>query len=166
MSRRKSRILAFQGLYSWEVGKIPLEDVLKFDWTVPLETEVKAKTNGEEKSVLDVNDAFEIETSSDENPSENIVFARMLISGTIEHLEEIDEIIKKYLKSWDFDRVNKVSLSILRMSVYSLKYQPELQPTIIIDEAIHLAKDFGPEDSFKFVNAILDNIKKFLNGSK
>ena len=153
MSRRKSRILAFQGLYSWEVGKIPLEDVLKFDWNSPLESESKS----EEKSEDVLADNFESESS------ENVVFAKMLVAGTVEHLSEIDEIIKKHLKTWDFERVNKVSLSILRMSVYSLKYQQDLQPSIVIDEAIHLAKDFGPEDSFKFVNAILDNIKKFLN---
>ncbi len=87
----------------------------------------------------------------------------MLVSGTVEHIDEIDEIIKMHLKSWDISRVNKVSLSILRMSVYSLKYQKDLLPSIVIDEAIHLAKAFGPSDSFKFVNAILDNIKKYIN---
>lgn len=147
MSRRKSRILAFQGLYSWEVGKIPLEDVLKFDWNSPFELKSDAEKEVENETAV----------------SENIVFARMLVSGTVEHLAEIDEIIKKHLKSWDIERINKVSLSILRMSVYALKYQTELQPSIVIDEAIHLAKDFGPDESFKFVNAILDNIKKYLN---
>ena len=72
--------------------------------------------------------------------------------------------VKNHLKTWDIERVNKVSLSILRMSVYSLKYQTDIQPSIVIDEAIHIAKEFGPDGSFKFVNAILDNIKKFLNG--
>lgn len=155
MSRRKSRILAFQGLYSWEVGKIPLEDVLKFDWNSPLDSDTDSDADSDK----------ELE-SDNASPAENIVFARMLVSGTIEHLAEIDDIIKQHLKSWDISRINKVSLSILRMSVYSLKYQPDVQPSIVIDEAIHLAKDFGPEDSFKFVNAILDNIKKFLNKNK
>nr|MBP3282159.1 transcription antitermination factor NusB [Treponema sp.] len=151
MSRRKSRILAFQGLYSIEVGNNSLEDVLRFDWNnSQLESEQDSDNSGSEKS-------------QEEIPSENIVYARMLVSGTMEHLGEIDEIIKMHLKSWDISRVNKVSLSILRMSVYSLKYQPELLPSIVIDEAIHLAKSFGPSDSFKFVNAILDNIKKYVN---
>ncbi|MCR5124594.1 MAG: transcription antitermination factor NusB [Treponema sp.] len=150
MSRRKSRILAFQGLYSIEVGNNTIEDVLKFDWN-----------NNQNESVQESELADS--EKSDANPSENITYARMLVSGTMEHLAEIDEIIKKHLKSWDISRVNKVSLSILRMSVYSLKYQKDLLPSIVIDEAIHLAKSFGPSDSFKFVNAILDNIKKYIN---
>ncbi len=150
MSRRKSRILAFQGLYSIEVGNNTVEDVLKFDWN-----------NNQNESVQESELADS--EKSDANPSENIAYARMLVSGTMEHLAEIDEIIKKHLKSWDISRVNKVSLSILRMSVYSLKYQKDLLPSIVIDEAIHLAKSFGPSDSFKFVNAILDNIKKYIN---
>lgn len=150
MSRRKSRILAFQGLYSFEVGKIPLDEILKFDW------------NFAEPDDRDSEDSSEKESE----PVDSIVFARMIVSGTIEHLEEIDGIIKNHLKTWDIERVNKVSLSILRMSVYSLKYQTDIQPSIVIDEAIHIAKEFGPDGSFKFVNAILDNIKKFLNGER
>lgn len=134
MTRRESRIIAFQGLYSWDVGNIPLEEVLTFSW---LENPVPADDEG-------------------------LVFARLLIAGTVECKEEIDETIKKFLKNWDFNRLNKVNVAILRMSVYSLMKQKDLQPSIVIDEAIHIAKEFGPDDSFKFVNAILDNIKKSL----
>ena len=128
-----------------EVGHSSLEDTLKFDWSRPLHSE---------------------ESKQKEEDEEWFSFARILVAGTIEHLDEIDEIIKKHLKTWDFERINKVSLSILRMSVYSLKYQTDVLPSIVIDEAIHIAKDFGPDDSFKFVNAMLDNIKKFLNDKK
>lgn len=150
MSRRKSRILAFQALYSIEVGKIPLEAALQFEWNSPLPSEEGGRA------------AARVQGADEES----VVFARMLVAGTMEHLSEIDGIIRSHLKTWDFERVNRVSLSILRMSVYSLMFQPEVQPSIVIDEAIHIAKDFGPDDSFKFVNAILDNIRKFLNGKK
>ena len=133
MTRRESRIVAFQGLYSWDVGNIPLEEVLTFDWL-----EGKQEKEAE------------------------LAFASLLISGTVENLNQIDDLIKKFLKNWDFSRLNKVTIAILRMSVYSLLFQKDLLPTIVIDEAIHIAKDFGPDDSFKFVNAILDNIKKSL----
>lgn len=91
---------------------------------------------------------------------ETAAFARLLVSGTLEHIAEIDELIRKHLDSWDFDRVNKVDLAVLRMSVYPLKYQDDVHPTIIINEAIDISKEFGPGDTFKFVNAVLDNIRK------
>ena len=84
-----------------------------------------------------------------------------MASGTVEHLSEIDENIKKHLAAnWDFDRVNKVSLSILRMSVYSLLYQKDVGASVVIDEAIQIAKEFGADDSFRFINAVLDKIGK------
>ena len=137
MSRRKGRVLAFQTLYSYEVGGIPLEDLLAFSWVS--ESGVPAE-----------------EVNKDE-----YVFARLLAAGTVEHLSEIDENIKKYLAAnWDFTRVNKVSLSILRMSVYSLLYQKDVGASVVIDEAIQIAKEFGADDSFRFINAVLDKIGK------
>ena len=92
---------------------------------------------------------------------ESLVFARLLISGTLENLEKIDSVIKESLsENWDFSRLSKVDLSILRISVYPLLFQKDIHPTIVIDEAIEIAKEYGSEDSFKFVNAVLDYIRK------
>ncbi len=138
MSRRKGRILAFQGLYSWDVGGINKDEVLALSWAVE-------DSDGE---VLDM------ETST---------FARVLIAGAIENQAQIDELIKSNLKGWNFDRVNKVSLAILRMSVYALLFQKEVPASIVIDEAIDIAKEYGQDDAFKFVNAVLDNINRILS---
>lgn len=148
MSRRKSRILAFQSLYAIEVGNTSLEDALKFEWNAPFEDEDAEA--GSERGVS----------------SDNGAFARILVAGTVEHLQEIDDIIRTHLKTWSFERVNKVSLSILRMSIFSLKYQNDVDSSVVIDEAIHLAKEFGPDDSFKFVNAMLDNVRQIIEGKK
>ena len=137
MSRRKGRVLAFQTLYSYEVGDIPLEDLLSFSW------------------------ASESGVPDEDTNKEEYAFARLLAAGTVEHLSEIDENIKKHLAAnWDFNRVNKVSLSILRMSVYSLLYQKDVGASVVIDEAIQIAKEFGADDSFRFINAVLDKIGK------
>ena len=137
MSRRKGRVLAFQTLYSYEVGGIPLEDLLSFSW---------ASENG---------------VPAEDANKDEYVFSRLLAAGTVEHLSEIDENIKKHLAAnWDFGRVNKVSLSILRMSVYSLLYQKDVGASVVIDEAIQIAKEFGADDSFRFINAVLDKIGK------
>lgn len=88
-------------------------------------------------------------------------FARFLISGTVENIELIDGKIKENLsQNWNFDRLNKVSLAILRISVFSILFQKDIPVTIVIDEAIDISKEFGQDDSFKFINAILDKIGK------
>jgi len=131
VSRRKSRIIAFQALYSWDVGKEPLEELLKFQWV------------------------------EDKNEEEELTFSRLIIAGTIEHIDEIDDLIKKNLSpKWDFERLSRVTVSILRISIFSILYQKETHESIIIDEAIDIAKEFGPDDSYKFINAMLDNISK------
>ena len=143
MSRRKSRITAFQGLYSWDVGGMTEKDVLELSWL----KQSSSESEDSEKTPLD---------------EEGLAFTRMLIAGTIENVEKIDETIKAHLTNWEFDRVNKVTVAILRMSVYSLMFTKDIDSSVVIDEAIDIAKNYGPDDSYKFVNAILDNIKKTL----
>lgn len=131
MSRRKGRILAFQALYSWDVTKETTESLLSFSW-------------------------LQKEAAEDET-----AFASLIIAGTIDHIDEIDQLIETHLASnWSKDRINKVALAILRTSVYELKYQNDSQPGIIIDEAVNIAKDYGADDSYKFINAVLDKIGK------
>ena len=133
MARRKSRIIAFQAIFSWDAGGETLEDLLQFSW-------VDSKQN------LDESD---------------LSFSRILIAGTIENIEQIDELIKTHLaKNWTFDRLNKVTLAILRISIFSIIQQKEISPSIVIDEAIDLAKQFDSDESFKFINAMLDTIRK------
>ena len=148
MSRRKGRILAFQGLYSWDVSHSSLEDLLKFSW---LQTDAQIKEG---------QDAAE---PAEDNNSEEKIFASMIIPGTIEHVAEIDELIKNHLSAnWTMERINKVTLAILRTSIYEMKYQTGSEPKIVIDEAVNIAREYGLEDSYKFINAVLDKIGKEL----
>jgi len=137
--RRKGRILAFQALYAWDVSRRSLADLLDFSWVE--------------------------DDKRDKLGEEGIAFPRLIISGTIEHIAEIDQVIKDNVTNWDFDRLNKVDLAILRMSAYSLLYQKDMHPSIVIDEAIDISKEFGSDESYKFVNAVLDSIRKQLKGS-
>lgn len=136
MARRKGRIIAFQALYSWNVNNEPKRDLLELNWVEP----DTLKRMGDD----------------------SITFTKLLISGTMDHIAEIDATIEKYLTNWTIDRINKVDLAVMRLSVYQLLYQKDIHPSIIIDEAVDIAKEFGSDDSFKFVNAVLDNIKKDL----
>jgi len=90
-------------------------------------------------------------------------FSRLLIAGTIENIEPIDGMIKRHLQNWDISRLNRVDLAILRMSVYTMMYQQEIAPSIAIDEAIGISKEFGTDDSFRFINGVLDSIRRTLH---
>ena len=82
-------------------------------------------------------------------------FALSLFDGTIEHLETIDENIKKHLKEWDFSRIGDMERAILRLGAYEMLYS-KVDKAIIINEAIELSKTFGNENSPRFVNGVLD----------
>jgi N utilization substance protein B len=135
-SRRKGRILAFQALYSWEAAPSALEDLLSFSWR---ETEKQA--------------------ALDEGTAE---FSRLLIRGTIENIGTVDDMIRVHLKNWDFSRLNRVDLALLRMSTYTLMYQDDVSPSIVIDEAIGISREFGTDDSYRFINGVLDSIRRTL----
>ena len=142
MSRRKGRILAFQAVYSWDVTQASLEDLLTFSWT-----KSDVDNTPEESNTMD--------------PQDSKVFASLIIAGTIEHISEIEKLIEDHLsENWSKDRINKVTLAILRTSIYELVFVPEAQTGIVIDEAVNIAKEYGTDDSYKFINAVLDKIGK------
>lgn len=139
-ARRKARILAFQALYAWEASAASLEDILSLSWV------------GEEKlSQMD---------------EETLAFARLITAQAVENYLEIDKRIAAHLSHWPFERLKKVDLAILRMGTACLLYQSEIPAGISIDEAIEIAKEYGSEDSFKFINGVLDGIRKNLDAER
>ena len=78
----------------------------------------------------------------------------------ISHLEEIDALLNEISKGWKTSRMARVDLTALRLSVYELKYEPEIPTKVSINEAVELAKKYGGEDSFSFVNGILGKVLK------
>lgn len=85
-------------------------------------------------------------------------FAFSLCNGVLNHLETIDNEIKSHLKDWDFERLDHIDKSILRLGAYELLYT-DLDRAIIINEAVELAKELGSDQSPKFINGVLDAIK-------
>ena len=142
-SRRKGRILAFQALYSWDARysqtgdtSIP-EGLLDFSWT-------------ENNVLLD---------------SGISAFSRLLVKGTVENISAVDAMIVKHLENWDLKRLNRVDLAVLRMSTYTLMFQTDMPPSVVIDEAIDISREFGTDDSYRFVNGVLDSIRKTIDSS-
>ena len=87
-------------------------------------------------------------------------FASLIIVGVLENVDDIDREIQKHLEHWTFDRLKKVDVAILRTSVYALLFQSDIPPQITIDEAIEIAKEYGSDDSFRFINGVLDAVWK------
>jgi transcription antitermination protein NusB len=135
-SRRKARILAFQALYAWDAAAMPLDELLTFSWLSEGST-----------------------ASADEELN---AFARLMVSGTIENLVAVDASIGRHLEHWAIERLKKVDLAILRIAVYSLIFQTDIAARITIDEAIEIAKEYGAEDSYRFINGVLDAVWKEL----
>lgn len=133
-SRRKARILAFQALYAWDSSGGKAEGLLDFGW---LEEDKRASLDEEVAS-----------------------FARLIIAGTLESIEKVDSSIRSHLQNWSFERLKRVDLAVLRIGAYSLLFQRDIPAQITIDEAIEIAKEYGSEDSYRFINGVLDGIWK------
>jgi N utilization substance protein B len=138
-SRRKARVLAFQALYAWEMARGDPEEIASLGW---LESEKRAALDGE-----------------------TLAFVRFLVLGAIESVDEVDAALKRQLEHWDIKRLSKVDLSILRLGAYALMRQRDIPATVSIDESIEIAKEYGSPDSYKFVNGVLDGLRKVLEAS-
>jgi N utilization substance protein B len=99
-------------------------------------------------------------------PADSRQFADGLVRGTLQHLQEIDALLREGLEHWRLPRIAAVDRSILRMAVYELVHETGTPPIVVIDEAIELAKRFGGEESGLFVNGVLDGIRKRLEAGR
>jgi N utilization substance protein B len=128
--RTRARELAMQGLYQLEV---------------------------QGPDVLESLAEFFIE--NDSSPSVRKL-ASEWTKGTWENLAVCDELIASSTIKWQLSRLSMVDKSILRLSVYQLKFCPDIPPRAVINEAIELAKKFSTDKSPAFVNGVLDAVLK------
>ena len=86
-------------------------------------------------------------------------FARALVEGTEKHGASLDGHIRNVAQNWELGRMASVDRSLLRLASYELLHCPETPVSVVIDEALEIAKVFSSSDSSKFINGILDKIK-------
>lgn len=84
--------------------------------------------------------------------------------GIVEHQEEIDAIITQSMEHWSLGRIAKVDHMLLRMATYELKWGQDIPGKVAINEAIEIAKVYSTDKSPKFINGILGNIAKSIEG--
>jgi N utilization substance protein B len=89
-------------------------------------------------------------------------FARSLVTGTVEHVEDIDRLIQRHAEHWRLDRMAVVDRNVLRMATQEFLYGKETPRTVVINEAIEIARRFSTQESPQFINGILDSIKREL----
>jgi len=82
-------------------------------------------------------------------------FYQKIVTGTAEHLEEIDATLEQHLEKWSLARLPKIERTVLRLAVYEILYMPETPKRVVLNEAIELCKTFGDDGSSKFVNGVL-----------
>ena len=103
-----------------------------------------------------------------DTPKENdLAFADAIIQSVADHHEAIDQLISSHLKKWSLMQMNIVDKNILRMSIAECVYLQKKDKSdfaLVIDEAIKLAKTYGGDSSYRFINGIVDTIFKEYHG--
>ena len=84
----------------------------------------------------------------------------------LSHLEKIDKMIQQYAPRYPIDKIAKMDLAILRLSIYEIMFEQKNPVKVIIDEAIILAKEFGTEKSYAFINGVLGALLKNIKVDK
>jgi N utilization substance protein B len=135
--RRKNRVFAVQFMYSWSINK-----------------------NEELVQIGDIVYAFIDSYFSGEN--DQYKFGKELAVGAVENIDTIDDLIKKHATHWSLDRIAIVDLAILRVAIYEMLFREDIPPIVAMNEAIDIGKILSTNESGRFLNGILDGIKKKL----
>ncbi len=86
-------------------------------------------------------------------------FAAELVRGLASHLKEVDATISAQAKNWRLERMGGVDRNILRLAVYEMEHRPDIPATVVINEALEIARRFTTDDAVSFINGILDSLR-------
>jgi N utilization substance protein B len=128
--RRDGRVAAMQFLYAWSLN-----------------------------TPFNLAEDLRIFFENQEKPREHYAFGEELIHGTLQNIAEIDARIRTLAHNWEFDRIARIDLAILRVAIYEMVFRKDIPPVVSINEAIDLSKQFSNADAKRFINGILDRLK-------
>ena len=132
--RRRAREAALQALYFWDVGGTAPDEALDGVFA---------------EHVPDAPDGVR-------------AFADVLLRGVVACHQEIDALIARQSSHWRLERLAMTDKLILRLAVWELQHQPDTPPAVVVNEALELARTFSTDESVKFVNGVLDGIRRSL----
>jgi N utilization substance protein B len=90
----------------------------------------------------------------------DVNYFNRLVTTVEAYQSEIDKLLESASENWKIDRIDKVDLAVMRLSIAEIKYMEEIPNSVSINEAVELAKKYGSGDSGKFVNGVLGRIVK------
>ena len=158
--RRAARRRALQCVFALSFQKFEnTEQIRQAFWALPVDDDESDEGNGPGE-VGQTGAGASKETISQTPLPEDQEFGLGLVTGVFGRLEEIDAVIRRFSKHWKIERIAKAELSILRLGVYELLYEPEIPLRVSINEAVELSKEFADDNSFPFVNGILDAVAR------
>lgn len=117
-------------------------------------------------SEIDEMIARNIEQFGTGNDPDNVIesvdakLTESLVRGVTDNLDEIDSIIEKSAPEWPLNQIAKIDLEVLRIAIFELLHTKDVPPKVAIDEAIELGKEYGGENSGKFINGVLGTVVK------
>lgn len=126
--RSKARHYAMQALYQWSISKSPLYVI-----------EAEFHTDNDMKKV-------------------DVDYFHELIHGVPKNLSAIETDFLPFVNDLSLEQIDPITLALLRMSCYELRFRLDVPYRVVINEALRLAKKFGATDSFKFLNGVLDKV--------
>lgn len=144
-SRHRAREAAIQMLYQWEVGRVAMFEVAQTYWAHGSWPETAGAPAVGEEIGAEVRD-----------------FATALANGVAASVQEIDQLIAEAAEHWRIERMAVVDRLILRLAVYEFLHEKETPAKVIINEALELARTFSTDEAVKFINGILDGIRRTL----
>jgi N utilization substance protein B len=127
-TRRKARMIALQALY--EIDSV-----------------------GREPSAV-----VERILATGELSEENAAFIRELVGGVVQNREEIDRSIQRFAPAWPVEQLAIIDRNILRLAIFEILFDNRVPVKVAISEAVELAKSYGSENSYRFVNGVLGSI--------
>jgi N utilization substance protein B len=121
-------------LYQWDMTRAPMDEVAASFWRVRSGTE------------------------------QTKAMAERLARGAQAHAARLDGLIAEASTNWRFDRIAAVDRNLLRVAAYELDMERDTPSSVVIDEAVEIAKRFGEADSPSFVNGVLDAVRRMVRG--
>ena len=133
MSRKSARENAFKIIYNCALMKEPPHDMCEY-FEETMKDEMWAEAAMDEK---------------------DLKYMKEVVFGAAEKKNELNEKIAPLLKKWDVDRLPKISLAILQLAIYEIENMGDVPDRVAVNEAVELAKSYGEDETYKFINGVL-----------
>ena len=142
MSRTKAREIALHLVFEMSFREFEAEEIL----TDRLDQAILQSISGD------------IALYAGKLSDRQIAYIMQVVKGVAGHLQELDAIIEQNARGWSMKRISRMTMAVLRLALYEMKYMEDVPVGAAINEAVELAKTYETEDAGSFVNGILGTV--------